>query len=44
MPILFDIGRIILASLFILGGIDKIIAPNPSIEAMSAVGLPVPTL
>ncbi|MEM8654966.1 MAG: DoxX family protein [Pseudomonadota bacterium] len=44
MPILFHAGRIILASLFILGGIDKIVTPERSIEAMTIVGLPFPAV
>ena len=40
--ILFHIGRMGLASLFVLGGIDKITDPGPALVMMQDVGLPLP--
>lgn len=37
---LFVIGRCLLASLFVLGGINKIINYGDTLESMSAAGLP----
>jgi len=42
--IAFHSGRSVLASLFILGGIDKLMDGATSIDAMTAAGLPAPTL
>lgn len=44
MFILLHAGRVLLASLFILGGVDKIMDPASSISAMQTVGLPLPDL
>ena len=40
----FHLGRIALASLFVLGGIDKIANPGRSVAAMADAGLPWPSL
>ncbi|MEM9012552.1 MAG: DoxX family protein [Pseudomonadota bacterium] len=42
--LLIPLGRIVLASLYILGGLNKIVDPGPTIAAMGEVGLPVPAL
>ncbi|WP_299041060.1 DoxX family protein [uncultured Tateyamaria sp.] len=41
MSIPLVIGRVLLASLFILGGLDKILDPDPSILRMTEVGMPL---
>jgi len=38
------IGRILIATLFILGGIGKITAPGPTQGYIAAMGLPLPAL
>ncbi|MEM8797212.1 MAG: DoxX family protein [Pseudomonadota bacterium] len=40
----FLLGRIVLASLFVLGGIEKIGNPENSIAMMTSAGLPYPSL
>ena len=41
---LFDAGRIALASLFVLGGLNKILDASPTITRMSEAGVPWPAL
>lgn len=38
----FDVGRVGLASLFVLGGANKIVDPAPSLLRMEQAGLPWP--
>ncbi|MFQ6546327.1 DoxX family protein [Aestuariibius sp. 2305UL40-4] len=42
--LLLHAGRVILASLFILGGLNKIADPQASVVMMEATGLPLPGL
>ncbi|WP_299614162.1 DoxX family protein [uncultured Tateyamaria sp.] len=44
MTVIFFAGRGILASLFILAGIDKITDPTTTIATMTDAGLPLPAL
>ncbi|GFE64521.1 DoxX family protein [Litoreibacter roseus] len=39
--LMFQIGRIVLVSLFVLGGVDKLLDPNPALAQMRDVGLPM---
>lgn len=43
-PILVHVGRWGLCSLFILGGINKLMNPQRSLETMVEVGLPLPSV
>jgi len=40
----FHSGRIVLVSLFILGGIDKLLNPGASLASMTAAGFPAPSV
>lgn len=37
------VGRVLLASLFVLGGVDKVLDPSSSVIRMADVGLPLPS-
>jgi putative oxidoreductase len=44
LPVLLSFGRVLLASLFVLGGINKLLDPGATLSIMRGAAMPLPEL